>query len=153
MDLTNLGISPREPKSYWVFSSRRDSMQRWEDHEPPFPLGCDLWHSNMHAKADPRVLLFVHPQPRCLGETLGSRQLSVATAGPDKLLHHAACSSELPMPMASGFVPTQRGEEGWSVSTDSLGACELREALRVAKPAPLPCLRGFASDSAELQVM
>lgn len=27
LDLTNLGILPREPKSYWVFSSRRDSTR------------------------------------------------------------------------------------------------------------------------------
>lgn len=59
--------------------------------------------------------------------------------------------------MASGFVPSQRGEEGWSIATDSLGACELSRKLEGASPvpkqAPLPCLGGFASDSAEPQVI
>lgn len=61
------------------------------------------------------------------------------------------------MLMASGFVPSQRGEEGWSISTDSLGACELSCELERASPvprqAPLPCLSGFASDSAEPQAI
>lgn len=85
LDLTNLGILPREPKSYWVFSSRRDSMRQWEDHKPPFPPGCDSQRSTACAEADPRVRLFVRPQPRCLGETLGSRRLAPAVAGPSQL--------------------------------------------------------------------
>lgn len=86
LDLTNLGISPREPKSHWVFSSRRDSMRRREDHEPPFLPGCDPWHSTTRAEADLRIRRFMHPQPRCLGKTVGSRRLTAA-ASP---LHRAA---------------------------------------------------------------
>lgn len=49
LDLTNLGILPGEPKSYWVFS-HRDSTQHWDDcdaaqcqfFEPPFMLGLHL---------------------------------------------------------------------------------------------------------------
>lgn len=63
-------------------------MQRWEDHEPPFLPGCDSQHSTAGAEADPHVRLFVHPQPRCLGGTLGSRRLNPAAASP---LHHVAC--------------------------------------------------------------
>lgn len=61
------------------------------------------------------------------------------------------------MSMASGFVPSQRGKERRSILVDSLGACEVSHELGGASPvpkqAPLPCLGGFASDSAEPQVI
>lgn len=111
MDLTNLGTSPREPKSYWVFSSHRDSMQRWEDHEPPFLLGCDSQRSTAGAEADPRIRLFVHPQPRCLGGTSGSQRLNPAAASPGQ--PPALCCLHLGAAYVNGIrLCPQRGEEG-----------------------------------------
>lgn len=54
LDLTNLGILPGEPKSYWVFSSRRAGTQRREDHE---------------AARGP----FLGPPPLCRAATHGAR--------------------------------------------------------------------------------
>lgn len=40
------------------------------------------------------------------------------------------------MLMASGFVPSQRGKQSWSISTDPPGACELSCELGMHRQSP-----------------
>lgn len=138
LDLTNLGILPGEPKSYWVFSSRRAGTQRREDHKavrgpflgPPLCAGLRPAVLARAAKADP---------------TRAFASSCIASRGARQRLFQAKGS--FPVPVPPGSAPPQKIERGWSIPKSSPGALEPWGDIAAPRPGTAAPRPGFCQQS------